>query len=195
MPLFCPIIMIHLEVDNAVYLQARKNLEMALSTNPKTAAALRKIIRKVILEERKRVAAAARGKMEADPRGAAESVRTSVYKKVLGANINIFSSRKSGKTVSYTPPRKPSRIGGNRRPVSFNTRRINSYGPHDRGFILRFLNVGTHGTGPKGRQTIYGNRGDISARNWFQGAAQAAMEDAINNISTMIDNEFDKIGK
>ncbi len=181
--------MIQMEVNEDVILKQKKALEDALASNPKTAAKLRKMIREVILEERKKLVSSAEGaaRMKSDPRGAAQSVRTSVYKRVLGANINIYSSRRSGRPSAYQPERHPSKVGGNRRPVSYNTQRINSYGPHDRGFILRFLNTGT-----VKRQTRYGNRGSISARNWFERTAGPLMEQAVEKLSELIDQELDR---
>lgn len=182
--------MIQMEVNEDVILKQKKALEDALASNPKTAAKLRKMIREVILEERKKLVSSAEGaaRMKSDPRGAAQSVRTSVYKRILGANINIYSSRRSGRPSSYQPERHPSKVGGNRRPVSYNTQRINSYGPHDRGFILRFLNVGTN----MNRQTRYGNRGGIPARNWFERTAEPLMEQAVYKLSELIDQELDR---
>ena len=87
--------MVSLEVNDAVVLEQKQVLEQALSTNPKTQKALQKLIRKVIVEARAKVVAAARGAMENDPRHAARAVRTAVYKKILGANINIYNSRKA----------------------------------------------------------------------------------------------------
>lgn len=182
--------MIQMEVNEDVILKQKKALEDALASNPKTAAKLRKMIREVILEERKKLVSSAEGaaRMKSDPRGAAQSVRTSVYKRVLGANINIYSSRRSGCPSAYQPERHPSKVGGNRRPVSYNTQRINNYGPHDRGFVLRFLNVGTD----MKRKTRYGNRGGIAARNWFERTAEPLMEQAVEKLSELIDQELDK---
>ena len=117
--------MIELEVNDAVILEQQKVLEAALSTNPKTQKALQKLIRKAIMEARAKVVSAASNKMKPDPRGAAQAVRTSVYKKILGANINIFSSRKAHGSNNYEPPRKGvSGRGGNRRTRSPRTSQI-----------------------------------------------------------------------
>lgn len=130
--------MFGIDINDSVVMQQSRVLEQALSTNPKTQKALQKLIRKVILEARKSVSDAAENKMKHDPRGAAQAVRTSVYKKILGANINIFSSRKAHGQNIYEPPRKGvSGRGGNRRTRSGRTRQIMGYAPLDRGFILR----------------------------------------------------------
>ena len=197
--------MVSLEVNDAVVLEQKQILEQALSTNPKTQKALQKLIRKVIMEARKSVADAASRKMENDPRGAAQAVRTSVYKKILGANINIFSSRKAHGQNNYEPPRKGvSGRGGNRRTRSPRTSQIMGYTPLDRGFILRWINDGTPGARnieftPNDRRKVdkwnkhpnTGNRGNIAARNFFRGAGERALAQAADNLATLIDTELE----
>jgi hypothetical protein len=198
--------MIGIDINDAVILEQQKVLEAALSTNPKTQKALQKLIRKVILEARKSVSDAAENKMKNDPRGAAQAVRTSVYKKILGANINIFSSRKAHGQNSYEPPRKGvSGRGGNRRTRSQRTRQIMGYAPLDRGFILRFLKQGTKDRNIQHLKEIkradgtskfkwssdngmYGNRGAIKARNWFQGASLTELQSVSHEMQELIDN-------
>ena len=53
--------MIQMEVNEELILKRKKNLEDALASNPKTAAKLRKMIREVILEERKKLVSSAEG--------------------------------------------------------------------------------------------------------------------------------------
>ena len=197
--------MIGLEIDNTVIVEQKQILEQALSTNPKTQKALQKLIRKVIMEARANIVSAASAKMKHDPRGAAQAVRTSVYKKILGANINIFSSRKAHGQNSYEPPRKGvSGRGGNRRSRSPRTRQIMVYAPLDRGFILRWINDGTPGARnieftPNDSRKVdkwnkhpnTGNRGNISARNFFRGAGERALAQAADNLATLIDTELE----
>lgn len=197
--------MISVEFDDSVILEQQRVLEAALSTNPKTQKALQKLIRKVIMEAREKVVSAASAKMKNDPRGAAQAVRTSVYKKILGANINIFSSRKAHGSNNYEPPRKSvSGRGGNRRTRSPRTRQIMGYAPLDRGFILRWINDGTPGARnieftPNDRRKVdkwnkhpnTGNRGSIAARNFFRGAGERALAQAADNLATLIDTEFE----
>ena len=197
--------MVSLEVNDAVVLEQKQILEQALSTNPKTQKALQKLIRKVIMEARANVVSAASAKMKNDPRGAAQAVRTSVYKKILGANINIFSSRKAHGQNSYEPPRKGvSGRGGNRRSRSPRTSQIMGYAPLDRGFILRWINDGTPGARnieftPNNRRKVdkwnkhpnTGNRGNIAARNFFRGAGERALAQAADNLATLIDTELE----
>lgn len=180
------------EIQPVMIERQRRALEAALSTNPGTEKRLRKLIRDVLLKAREKMTDDARAAMKEDPRGAAHSIRTSVYKAVLGGNVNIFNSRKAGRRSTYTPERKldknPRQRGGNRRRISFSTMRINSYGPHDRGFILRFINDGVNT-----RMTRYGNRGSISARHFFGPSAQRWVQQAADNLNVLIYSEVKKL--
>lgn len=189
--------MIGLEVNDTIILEQQKVLEAALSTNPKTQKALQKLIRKALMEVRPELVSAARGAMGSDPRGAAHGIRLSVYKKILGGNINILNMRKkAGAPTTYEPPRKlqPHQRGGNRVPRGKRTDTVMHYGPHDRQWILRFINSGTSErmAGTRGGR-LSGNRGSIAARNFFGSAASSALTKAADNLATLIDTELEAI--
>ena len=181
--------MFEFEVNDSVILESQKALEAALSTSPKAQTVLRKIIRKYVMEARVQVVSGIHFK-NGDPRGAARAVRTAVYKKVLGANINIFNSRKAHGSNNYEPPRKlrEGQRGGNRLPRSRDTQRMMHYGPADRGMVLRWVNSGT-----SGRTTKYGNRGSIAARNFFRPLGDRAMGMMRDNLATAIEKEMQAI--
>ena len=179
--------MVSLEINDAVVLEQKQVLEQALSTNPKTQKALQKLIRQVIFEARAKVMASARGKMKRDPRETRLAVRTTVYKQLLGANINMMNSRKAHGNNDYEPPRRlrEGQRGGNRIPRGPKTQRMMSYAGYDRGMVLRWLNTGTNG-----RESRYGVRGAIAPRNFFMGAAQSALTAAVDHLSQLIDKEL-----
>ena len=138
--------MVSLEVNDAVVLEQKQVLEQALSTNPKTQKALQKLIRKALMQARAELSDYIKTKFEnGDPRGAARAVRTSVYRKILGGNMNILNGKKAHGSNSYEPPRtlRPGQRGGNRRERSKRTDKVMHYAGEDRGFILRFVNSGT----------------------------------------------------
>lgn len=191
--------MFKFEADGKVIVEQNQVLESALSTNPKTQAALRAQIRKVLKQVRPDVIRSVRAAMKTDPRGASKGIRTAVYKKILGGNLNILDMRKSaGKTVSYEPPRKlrPHQRGGNRVVRGDRTNKIMHYGPMDRIWILRILNGGTKNgdrkAGTRGGK-IGGKRGQITPRNFFGGAGNSALNKAAENLSALIDTELEKI--
>lgn len=200
--------MVSLEVNDAVVLEQKQVLEQALSTNPKTQKALQKLIRKVIAQARKDTMDAIKFN-NGDPREAVRSIRRSVYKKILGANINIYNSRKAHGSTSYEPPRKGSTgRGGNRRTRSPKTARIMSYDALDRGFILRWINDGMTKTNPRiikftensnrkedrwNKHPNTGNRGSISARNFFRNAGEPALVKAVDALANLIDTELEEM--
>lgn len=205
-----PIFMFEFEVNEAVIVEQQKALEAALSTNPKTEAVLRKIIRKYVLEARKQVVQGITFK-HGDPRGARQAVKTSVYKKVLGANINILNGQKAHGTNSYVEPRKGSHgRGGNRHKRTSLDR--GKYAPLDRGFILRWLNEGATDRSIKSFKTDErrnngrwpsvkkwsqhpntGNRGSIAARNFFRPLGDRALGVMRDNLERAIEAELEAL--
>ena len=211
--------MIGLEINDAVVLEQQQILEKALSTNPKTQKALQKLIREAIMGARADVVNSIKF-ANGDPRQSRRAVRTAVYKKILGANINIYNSRRGGSagTISYERPRtlRPGQRGGNRRQRSERTKQIMGYGPMDRGFILRFVNSGTKTRVigfrntvkanrsayekrvtriSRGEKSNTGNRGSIAARNWFMQSAESALGNAAQTIADLIEIEAAAIAR
>jgi hypothetical protein len=86
------------------------------------------------------------------------------------------------------------------------------YGPDQRSFVLRFINSGTHpryANGRNGKWNKQGNnstffklqeqgdyfRGSIAPRNFMSRLGRPAMQKAVENLSRMVDEEFDKLFK
>ena len=187
--------MINLEFDNAVVMRQKAALESMLVSNPDTAANIRKLITQEIAKARAAISQSAKGAMASDPRQAYKAVRRSVYKSILGGQINIFNPRggASSSGSSFAKARKldnhPHQRGGNRRKRSARTDQVDGYVGKDRGFILRFVNSGIS----KPRQTRYGNRGVIPARNWLATSGQRELEAAAERLSALIDKELVKM--
>ena len=187
--------MINLEFDNAVVMRQKAALESMLVSNPDTAANIRKLITQEIAKARAAISQSAKGAMASDPRQAYKAVRRSVYKSILGGQVNIFNPRggASSSGSSFVKARKldnhPHQRGGNRRKRSARTDQVDGYVGKDRGFILRFVNSGIS----KPRQTRYGNRGVIPARNWLATSGQKDLEAAAERLSALIDKELVKM--
>ena len=187
--------MINLEFDNAVVMRQKAALESMLVSNPDTAANIRKLITQEIAKARAAISQSAKGAMASDPRQAYKAVRRSVYKSILGGQVNIFNPRggASSSGSSFAKARKldnhPHQRGGNRRKRSARTDQVDGYVGKDRGFILRFVNSGIS----KPRQTRYGNRGVIAARNWLATSGQRDLEAAAERLSALIDKELVKM--
>ena len=199
-----------LVIDDTLISNQEQNLRAAMSTDPKMRKVIQQHIREALFEARRDVMAAFPA--ESDPRDARRAIRTSVYDKVLGGNINILTGKKAHGTNNYEPQRTltPGQRGGNRRKRSQRTQQVMSYAPLDRGFILRFVNSGTKTrvigfrNTLKGNRTRYenrvyrinrgdksrtGNRGAIAPRNWFKQSAESALGTAAANIAEMIEIE------
>ncbi|MCR5366534.1 MAG: hypothetical protein K6E67_10380 [Prevotella sp.] len=148
-----------------------------------------------------------------DPRQSARAVKRYVAHKYLGGVVSILEGKKASDGQNgYTPPRtlRAGQRGGNRRPMSMRTYKVLNYPGVGRGFILRFVNSGTKqraierlvefkkaGGGSKFKwvqdPTKYGNRGSIAPRNFFETAGNAALQLAIEKLSAIIDEEYNKI--
>ena len=190
-------------------------LKRMMTDDPTFRRRINDVLRQVLKEARKAISDDAKEVVKNDPRNAYKAVRSSVYKRILGGQVNILQKRKAGTPTNYRKPLKglPKR-GGNRWGRSQRTKDLEGYEGMDRGFILRFLNAGTadrgilsytdrtgtrHSLGSASSQNIKtraltGNRGSIKARNWFGGASHAALEKASLQLQELIDriiaNEF-----
>lgn len=184
-----------------------KQLRRMMSEDPYFRRRVNAVIKTVLSEARREVTQHAQGAMDSDPRHAYKAVRSAVYRRILGGNLNILQKRKAGAPTSYQKPRKglPLR-GGNRWGRSERTKQLEGYEGTDRGFILRFINAGANNRAIRSYSDKNGdsfslrtfakggNRGNISARNWFGNASQAALEKASirmeNFIDQIINEEF-----
>ena len=194
--------------------EQRKQLERMMTTDPRMRENVQTAIRKVLLKVRKALSANAQTglQMDSDPRHAYKAVRTAVYRRILGGQVNILARKKAGKETQFRKGRKglPKR-GGNRWGRSDRTIALEGYEGMDRGFILRFLNAGTDDrmitsyTDKNGeRHTLRsgstsnikthatgGNRGQITARNWFGSASQKELEGVSDQLQNLIDDIID----
>lgn len=186
--------MVEVEVNQQLVEDQNRAFARLMFTDKETRNRIRKIIREELKDTAKRVREDARYEMNEDPRKAYRAVKYSIYKKILGGNVSILNPRRAGQRYQLIRPRKldqnPYQRGGNRRPRSARTEQIDSYFGRDRAFILRFISSGT-----MARDTKYGNRGSIAARNWFQNMAPKEMELAAGNLSAVIDEELAAIYK
>ena len=185
-----------------------KQLRKMMTDDPGFRKRVNEVIRRVLMEARKQVMANAKDVLDNDPRHAYKAVRSAVYKRILGGQLNILAKRKAGSPGNYQKPLKglPKR-GGNRWGRSARTMALEGYEGSDRGFVLRFINAGTvdrsirsytdkSGTvhslrsgGVMNMKTrgLGGNRGNIAARNWFGSASHKALEKAADSMEEFID--------
>lgn len=121
-----------------------KKLDALLTNNPRMEKKIRAIIGKALKKaEKKMESYIDTSVLRNDPRHAAKAVRYTVYRRILGGNLNILHGKSRGESTSYTPDRHPSKgRGGNRKSRSDRTIRMEGYEGADRSFILRFQNAG-----------------------------------------------------
>lgn len=203
-----------LVIDDTIISNQEQNLRAAMSTDPKMRKVIQAHIREALFAARREVM---QSFPDNDPRESRKAIRTTVYEKILGGNINILTGKKAHGRNSYEPPRKGTTgRGGNRRPRSERTQQIMSYAPLDRGFILRFINSGTatriigFRNTVKGNRSRYekavsrvsagfrtrtGNRGSIAPRNWFMPSAENRLGEAAQMIADLIEIEAAAIAR
>lgn len=193
--------------------ELEKKLTQMRTEDPTFEKRLRGAIREILKEARKALSDDAKTNLQikSDPRSAYKAVRSSVYKRLFGGQVNILRSRRAGAMSLYEPQRTltAGQWGGNRKKRSQRTTDLMSYQGKDRGFILRFLNAGTDdrtinfkddpgreyvdrgrrgGNLQKYGKTINtGRRGSIGARNWFGPQSQREMQAAAGKLQELID--------
>lgn len=190
------------------YEEQVKQLKSMMTDDPGFRRRVNAVISQVLKEARNAISQDASSVIKNDPRGAYRAVRSAVYRRILGGQVNILQKRRAGAPTKYEKPRKglPKR-GGNRWGRSERTAQLEGYQGSDRGFVLRFINAGTtdrmitsytdrdgtrHTLGSGSTQNIRthatgANRGAIGARNWFGSSSQKALEKASSQMQELID--------
>lgn len=202
--------MFGIKINEAEITVQSKQLEKMLTENPETAERLRAIISADIKKAR---AAVARNINfdNGDPNEARRAVRHIVYKSILGGNINIYNMQKGTAKWSFRQKERAESMtqltgrGGNRRKRTSKTARYQGYEGKARGFILRWINSGTHDrainfTSHENRKPNKWNhhpntgyRGSIAPRGFFEPLADAALSVVATHLSQVIDEELAKI--
>lgn len=181
------------EIDG--FVKQRKELEALMMSNPAMEQKVQKIIRTVLMTARRKISGEAKSAMQADPRQAYKAVKTAVYRQILGGSVSILNKRHAGAMSLYEPQRKlrEGQRGGNRVPRSDRTTQVMSYQGADRAFILRFLNAGT-GQRTAGTRNggLRGSRGRIAPRNFFSNSSHRYMQQAAEQLTSLIDELIKK---
>lgn len=205
---------IQVEINHAEIERQARALAALMVDSPESRKKIRKIIQTEIRKARNTTAKDVKAAVPDDPRKAYTAVKYAVWKKALGGNISILSRKKAGARYELvrTPTLDTTRPGGNRRRRSQRTQNMQTYYGKDRGFILRWLNEGTDGRRiqftPKGSRANVnkgsrggdpskygktvntGDRGSITARNFFVASASTTLDIAAERIGKMIDEEL-----
>lgn len=205
--------MIDFKVNAGFISLTEKNLERMMTDNPETREAIQRLIRDTLWEARNATAHDISGIVGG--RGQSwRAVRNVVFQKILGGNINILNKTRgkaAWKIIQKTRKveQNPHMRGGNRRRRSLRSAMVEGYEPTARGFILRFQDSGTRqrfiggrnssGRGDNGlrwgrmKARGIGNRGSITAGNFFYRIASQRLGAAVEKLAKMIDEEIVKI--
>lgn len=205
--------MIELKVNGGFISLTEKNLERMMTDNSETREAIQRLIRETLWEARNATAHDISGIVGG--RGQSwRAVRNVVFQKILGGNINILNKTRgtaAWKIIQKTRKveQNPHMRGGNRRRRSLRSAMVEGYEPTARGFILRFQDSGTRqrfiggrnssGRGDNGlrwgrmKARGIGNRGSITAGNFFYRIASQRLGAAVEKLAKMIDEEIVKI--
>jgi len=200
--------------------ELRERLERLRTTHPEMKADLKKIMRVVIKQARKDLLKISKSEVgsgyansQGDQRKAYRAIKSMVYKRIFGGNVNIMSKKSAGKYRASLPPKKIQHgRGGNRRERSERTIRMMSYWGEDRGFILRWLNNGTarrqirtenntrlnkmvmRGTTSASLdKKRTGNRGKIDGTNWFGTSSVEEMNKMSEYLTKLIDRAITEV--
>lgn len=171
-----------------------KNIEGMMTDNPELRKKLQDAIRQDVWVARQSVVRNMSGIFDnGDPAQARRAVRNIIYEKVLGANLNIRDMKRGTaswrvRQVDRKVEQNPRMRGGNRRKRTFKTVRMHGYEGKARGMILRWVNQGNKGD----RDTRYGNRGAIRARNFFEPLASAAFDVVSQHLAQVIEEEIER---
>lgn len=199
-----------------------KKLDALLLKDPKMEKKIQHIIGRALRKaEKKMESYVDTSVLKNDPRHAAKAIRYTVYRRILGGNLNILHGKQRGAATGYTPARHPSSgRGGNRRLRSERTIRMEGYEGADRSFILRFQNAGARvGGGNRslgdfstdehrakvkrgsqggnvnryGKTVNTGSRGRIAARNWFGNISDSYMQEVAATIEAEVDKAISEV--
>ena len=201
-----------------------KKLDALLLKDPKIEKKIQHIIGRALRKaEKKMESYVDTSVLKNDPRHAAKAIRYTVYRRILGGNLNILHGKQRGAATGYTPERHPSSgRGGNRKARSERTIRMEGYEGADRSFILRFQNAGARvGGGNRslgrtnfkvdehrakvrrgiqggdvnkyGKTVNTGSRGRIAARNWFGNISDSYMQEVAATIEAEVDKAIAEV--
>jgi hypothetical protein len=132
-----------------------------------------------------------------DPHRSRVSVSRNAVKSKGGfmwTSATILQPKTAGSFRFPEPPKvdRGRKRGGNRAPRSKRTSSTLTYGPRDRGFILRFLESGTkqRTAGTRGEKFRGGNRGSITARHTFSRTAPSIADSIMEIVAEKIEKRI-----
>lgn len=183
-------------------------IEHLVHFDPSFEKRFQKVIDKALVAVRSGMVSDAAGLIGSDPRMAQKAVRRSVYRAILGGQVNILKKRRAGKLIAEKDIRTSNATQWWRR-RGYKTGQMMRYQGSDRGFVLRFLNNGTvdrvsqtmdahpikrKSVSERPKNRIYksqiigyrGREGNTSMRGYFK-KSESRMEGQTTTLAAMIE--------
>ena len=197
-------------VDESVISLNVKNIESMMTNNPELRTKLQDAIRQDVWKARQTVVSNMASVFKnGDPAEARRAVRNIIYEEIIGANLNIYNMRRGTaswrvRQVDRKGTSDPKGRGGNLRKRNFITIRMHGYEGKAKGFLLRWLTNGVNDRAIKFQERMgrkadkwnhhpnTGNRGSISARNFFEPMASAALNVVSQHLAQIIEEEIER---
>lgn len=188
----------HQKTLEAMLIQADRGGSRSLSGGNKALYnSIRSYLKWARTEFRKQMIKTYRGNLSNDPHRSAVAVSRNAVKSdggLIWTSAKILQPRTAGSFRFPEPPKvdRGHQRGGNRAPRSQRTIDMLTYGPRDRGFILRFLEGGTkqRTAGTRGGKFRGGNRGAIAPRNIFGRTAPFVADEIMNKLAAKIEKRI-----
>lgn len=175
---------VNLQVDNREFVAMLERLQYQ---NLVKSSDIRKVFAKVAKPVKVSVQQGARASMKKDPRKAWKGVRVITLKGGKGVVVGLLNPRKAGNAMAVGSNSTGGKSGIRRhRKRSERTNQVDGYQGADRSFILRIVNQGTKNgprdAGTRGTLKKTANRGEITAKRFFDRAA-SGMQRASQQLS------------
>ena len=175
---------VNLQVDNREFVAMLERLQYQ---NLVKSSDIRKVFAKVAKPMKVSVQQGARASMKKDPRKAWKGVRVITLKGGKGVVVGLLNPRKAGNAMAVGSNSTGGKSGIRRhRKRSERTNQVDGYQGADRSFILRIVNQGTKNgprdAGTRGTLKKTANRGEITAKRFFDRAA-SGMQRASQQLS------------
>lgn len=175
---------VNLQVDNRDFVEMLDRLRYE---NLVKSSDVRKVFAKVAKPVKQSVQQGARASMKKDSRKAWKGVRVITLKGGKGVVVGLLNPRKAGNAMAVGSNSTGGKSGIRRhRKRSARTNQVDGYQGADRSFILRIVNQGTKNgprdAGTRGTLRKTANRGEITAKRFFDRAA-SGMQRASQQLS------------
>lgn len=188
----------HQKTLEAMLIQAERGGSRSLAGGQKSLySSIRSYLKWARTEFRKQMIKTYGANLGNDPHRSRVAVSRNAVKSdggLIWTSAKILQPKTAGSFRFPEPPKvdRGHQRGGNRAPRSKRTIDLLTYGPRDRGFILRFLEGGTkpRTAGTRSGKFRGGNRGAIAPRNIFGRTAPFIADQVMKKLAEKIEKRI-----